>query len=32
MRPHAQRLNNHLGKTLRIKPDGSVPADNPFVG
>jgi glucose/arabinose dehydrogenase len=31
MRPLAQRLDNHMGKTLRIKPDGSAPADNPFV-
>lgn len=32
MRPHAQRLDSHLGKILRINPDGSVPDDNPFVG
>ncbi|MDB4884357.1 MAG: glucose sorbosone dehydrogenase [Gemmatimonadetes bacterium] len=32
MRPYAQRLDSHLGKTIRIKPDGSVPSDNPFVG
>jgi glucose/arabinose dehydrogenase len=31
-RPQAQQLGSHLGKTLRIRPDGSVPADNPFVG
>lgn len=31
MRMHAQRLDNHLGKTIRINPDGSAPADNPFV-
>lgn len=31
MRPHAQELDNHLGKTLRINPDGSIPDDNPFV-
>lgn len=31
MRPQAQRLDSHMGKILRIKPDGSVPADNPFV-
>jgi glucose/arabinose dehydrogenase len=31
MRHHAQELDNHLGKTLRIDPDGSVPTDNPFV-
>ena len=28
----AQDLRNHLGKIIRIRPDGSVPADNPFVG
>ncbi len=28
--PNAQSLNNHLGKVLRINPDGSIPADNPF--
>jgi len=28
----AQTLDNHLGKLVRINPDGSVPADNPFVG
>jgi len=28
----AQDLNTHLGKIVRINPDGSVPADNPFVG
>ncbi len=28
----AQTLDNHLGKVVRIKPDGSVPPDNPFVG
>ena len=32
MREHAQRLDGHLGKVLRIRPDGSVPEDNPFVG
>ncbi len=26
----AQDPTNHLGTTIRIKPDGSVPADNPF--
>lgn len=29
-RTDAQRLHTHLGKVLRVKPDGSVPADNPF--
>jgi aldose sugar dehydrogenase len=32
MRPQAQQLNSHMGKILRIGPDGSVPKDNPFVG
>ncbi len=27
----AQNLSNHLGKLIRIRPDGSVPNDNPFV-
>ena len=27
----AQRLDNHLGKIVRIEADGQVPADNPFV-
>jgi aldose sugar dehydrogenase len=31
-RPQAQEMGSHLGKTLRIRPDGSVPQDNPFVG
>ena len=30
MREHAQRLDGHLGKVLRIAPDGSVPDDSPF--
>jgi aldose sugar dehydrogenase len=29
-RPRVQQLDNHLGKTIRINPDGSVPEDNPF--
>jgi glucose/arabinose dehydrogenase len=28
----AQDLTSHLGKVIRIRPDGSVPPDNPFVG
>ena len=28
----AQKLDNHHGKVVRINKDGSVPADNPFVG
>ena len=28
----AQDLSNNLGSVLRLKPDGTVPADNPFAG
>jgi len=28
----AQEPNTHLGKIIRIKDDGSVPKDNPFIG
>jgi glucose/arabinose dehydrogenase len=31
-RDKAQDLSNHYGKVVRIRPDGSVPPDNPFVG
>ena len=31
-RGEAQNLANHLGKIIRIRPDGSVPPDNPFAG
>jgi glucose/arabinose dehydrogenase len=31
LRMRAQDLSNHVGKTLRIRDDGSVPPDNPFV-
>ncbi|HEX9940352.1 MAG TPA: PQQ-dependent sugar dehydrogenase [Longimicrobium sp.] len=31
-RPQAQERGSHLGKTLRINPDGTVPRDNPLVG
>ena len=31
-RDRAQDLGAHLGKVIRIKPDGGVPPDNPFVG
>ncbi|MBL0727176.1 PQQ-dependent sugar dehydrogenase [Piscinibacter sp. HJYY11] len=31
-RPQAQAMDSHNGKILRIRPDGSVPPDNPFVG
>ena len=30
-RPQAQKLDNHIGKILRVREDGSVPADNSFV-
>ncbi|MFN2385519.1 MAG: PQQ-dependent sugar dehydrogenase [Thermoanaerobaculia bacterium] len=32
IRPQAQEMNSHMGKILRIRPDGSAPPDNPFVG
>jgi aldose sugar dehydrogenase len=32
LRMKAQTLDNHVGKTLRLRDDGSVPKDNPFVG
>lgn len=32
IRIKAQSLDNHIGKTLRLRDDGSVPPDNPFVG
>jgi aldose sugar dehydrogenase len=30
-RDEAQNLGNHLGKVIRITPDGAAPPDNPFV-
>lgn len=30
-RPQAQHLDSHLGKIVRLHPDGQIPADNPFV-
>ena len=32
MRPQAQDPGSHMGKTIRINADGSVPQDNPLVG
>ena len=32
LRMKAQSLGSHVGKTLRLKDDGSAPTDNPFVG
>jgi len=31
-RDRAQDLSTDLGKVVRIRPDGSIPEDNPFVG
>ena len=31
-RVQAQDLGSHLGKIVRVRPDGAVPRDNPFVG
>lgn len=31
-RDNAQNLRNHAGSILRLNLDGSIPADNPFVG
>jgi aldose sugar dehydrogenase len=31
-RDDAQNLANHIGKIVRVTPDGAVPPDNPFVG
>ena len=28
---YAQKLDNHIGKIVRITPDGAVPPGNPFV-
>ena len=32
MRPQAQQPGSHMGKIVRLNPDGSVPRDNPFAG
>ncbi len=31
VRPNAQNLSNHAGTVMRLKRDGGVPRDNPFV-
>jgi len=31
-REQAQNLRSHLGKVVRLQPDGTAPDDNPFVG
>lgn len=31
-RERSQSLDSHLGKIVRVRPDGKVPPDNPFVG
>ena len=32
IRDTAQDMGHHLGKLIRIMPDGNIPSDNPFVG
>jgi aldose sugar dehydrogenase len=32
IRPQAQHMDSHMGKIIRIRPDGTVPPDNPFAG
>jgi glucose/arabinose dehydrogenase len=32
MRPLTQKLDNHMGKIVRITPEGKAPSDNPFAG
>jgi glucose/arabinose dehydrogenase len=32
MRRYAQQQDSHLGKIVRIRPDGSAPPDNPLAG
>ncbi|WP_170760687.1 PQQ-dependent sugar dehydrogenase [Ruegeria lacuscaerulensis] len=31
-RPNAQNKSNHMGSVIRVNRDGTVPANNPFVG
>lgn len=30
IRPQAQQMDSHMGKIIRIAPDGKIPNDNPF--
>lgn len=32
LREQAQNLSNHIGSTIRLNDDGTVPEDNPYVG
>ncbi|HEX6177656.1 MAG TPA: PQQ-dependent sugar dehydrogenase [Thermoanaerobaculia bacterium] len=32
IRPQAQQMDSHMGKTIRIDRNGAVPGDNPFAG
>jgi len=32
VRPNAQNLSNHAGTVMRLKRNGTIPKDNPFVG
>lgn len=32
VRPNAQDLSNHAGTVIRLKRDGRIPKDNPFIG
>jgi glucose/arabinose dehydrogenase len=32
LKTQAQNLSGHLGKVIRVRADGAVPPDNPFVG
>jgi glucose/arabinose dehydrogenase len=31
-RHNAQKLSGHIGKVIRLTPEGGIPADNPFIG
>jgi aldose sugar dehydrogenase len=32
IRPQAQHMDSHMGKIIRITPEGKAPKDNPFIG